>query len=68
MISGTGWLALSLIALTGAVTGRSLIAGRESAAFLAILIVAVIFECAWSYTHGGNALTSATPDRQRPQP
>jgi hypothetical protein len=68
LISGTGWLALSLIALTGAVIGRSLIAGRESAAFLAILIVAVIFEYAWSYTHGSNALTSATPDQQRKRP
>ena len=55
-ISSTGWLALSVLAFTGAALGRSLIGGDEQLVFLGVLAVSVAFEAAWCLARGGNAI------------
>jgi hypothetical protein len=56
VVTSTGWMALSLLAFTGAGLGRSLIGGNEQPVFLVVLAGAVAFEVAWSLAHGTNAV------------
>jgi hypothetical protein len=63
LISGAGWLVLSLLAFVEAGLGRSLIGGGEQLAFLGVLVVAVVFEVAWYLAHGTNALVTGAPHR-----
>jgi hypothetical protein len=56
LISGAGWLGVSLLAFIGAGLGHSLIGGDEQLAFVGVLVVAVVFEVAWYLTRGTNAL------------
>jgi uncharacterized membrane protein YfcA len=55
-VTGTGWLVLSALAFTGAALGHSLISGYEQPVFLAVLIVALVFETAWRCVFGTNAI------------
>jgi hypothetical protein len=57
-VTGAGWLALSILALTGAALGHSVIAGYEQPVFLAVLAAGLIFEAAWFCACGTNAVTS----------
>ena len=56
LVSGPGWLILSLVAWTGAVLGRSLLHGDDQLAFVGVLLAALAFEAAWSLLTGGNAI------------
>src|SRR5215831_3585193 len=56
LVTSTGWAALSLLAFTGAVLGRSLIDGYEQPVFLAVLAAAVAFEVAWRLARGSSAI------------
>jgi hypothetical protein len=56
VVSGAGWWGLGVVAAIGAVRGRSLIAGHEQPVFLAILLVALAFECGWRLARGTNAI------------
>jgi hypothetical protein len=56
LVSGAGWLVLSLLAFVEAGLGHSLIGGDEQLAFVGVLLVAVVFEVAWYLTHGTKAL------------
>jgi hypothetical protein len=56
LITGAGWLALSVIAFVGAGAGHSLIGGREPTVFDVILAVAVAFEVLWYLARGTNAI------------
>lgn len=56
IISGTGWAALGLFEAAEIVLGHSLIHRNEGAVFVAILIVAVVFEAYWRTRHGSNAI------------
>lgn len=60
LVSGVGWLALSLLALVEAGLGRSVIGGDEQLVFLGVLVLAVLFEAGWYATHGTNAITVGT--------
>jgi hypothetical protein len=57
LITGVGWLLLSLFAATEAGVGHSLIGGAERLVFLAILAVGCVFECVWYLVHRSNAVT-----------
>jgi hypothetical protein len=65
LISGVGWLALSAFVVAEVVLGRSVIKGDEQLVFLGILAAALVFEGAWFFSHGTNAvsLTPAGPRR-----
>ena len=56
LVTSTGWAALSLLAFTGAVLGRSLIGGYEQPVFPIVLAVAVVFEVAWRLARGSSAI------------
>ncbi len=56
LVTGTGWLGLSIFAFTEAGVGHSLIAGYEQPVFLGILLVGLAFEAYWYLTRGTNAL------------
>lgn len=63
VVSETGWLALSVLAFTGAGLGHSLIGGYEQPVFLAVLAAALAFECAWRRARGTSAITASTAKR-----
>ena len=56
MVTSTGWVALSVLAFTGAALGHSLIGGYEQPVFLAVLAAAVVFEVGWRLARGSNAI------------
>jgi hypothetical protein len=56
LVTTPGWLALSVLALTGTVLGHSLIGGYEQPVFLAVLVASVLFEVGWSLARGSNAV------------
>jgi hypothetical protein len=58
LISGAGWLGLSLLAFVEAGLGYSLIGGDEQLAFVGVLVAAVVFEVAWYLTNATNALNA----------
>ena len=60
-VTGPAWAALGVLGLVEAGLGRSLVNGNESALFAAVLVVALVFECAWRWVHGTNALALASP-------
>lgn len=64
LVTTPGWLALSVLAFTGAVLGHSLISGYEQPVFLAVLVASVVFEVGWSLARGSNAVVR----RGRPGP
>jgi len=57
LVTGVGWLGLSLFAFAEAGVGRSLIRGDEQLVFLGVLAIGLVFEAAWSRRPGGNAIT-----------
>jgi hypothetical protein len=57
LVTGVGWLGLSLFAFVEAGVGRSLIRGDEQLVFLGVLAIGLVFEAAWSRRHDGNAIT-----------
>jgi hypothetical protein len=59
VVTSTGWAALSLLAFTGAVLGRSLIGGYEQPVFLLVLAAAVVFEVVWRLARGSSAIGCA---------
>jgi uncharacterized membrane protein YhaH (DUF805 family) len=59
VVTGGGWLALSVVAFAGAASGHSLIGGWEQLVFLAILVVSLIVEAAWYLARGTNAIGAA---------
>ena len=68
LVTGAGWLGLSVFVFAEAGIGHSLIAGYEQPVFLGILLAGLAFEAFWYLTRGTHALTCApTPaaDRDR---
>ena len=65
IVSGLGWTSLGLLELVELALGRSIIKGDEGLVFVAVLVVALVFECAWSALSGTNALTWKAPTDQR---
>lgn len=59
LITGPGWLALSVFAFVEAGVGHSVIGGNEQVVFLAVLGVALAFEAVWYLRRHTNAVTSA---------
>jgi hypothetical protein len=55
LVTAGGWLGLRALAFAEARVGHSVIAGDEQPVFLAILAAGLLFELAWSRTHGTNA-------------
>jgi len=60
LVTSTGWLALAVLAFTGAGLGRSLIGGYEQPVFLAVLAASVAFEYTWRMARGTSALGRGT--------
>lgn len=58
LVTGAGWLGVSLLAFTGAGLGHSVIGGDERAVFLGVLLAGVAFEAAWRLARGTNAVTA----------
>jgi hypothetical protein len=62
-VTSAGWLALSVLAFTGAALGHSLIGGYEQPVFLAVLAAGLGFETVWRWWRGTNAITRHRPRR-----
>ena len=60
VVTAAGWLGLSLVALAGAVAGRSLIHGDEQLVFLGVLVAALAFECLRYLARGTNVVLRTT--------
>lgn len=58
LITGIGWLGLSLLAFVGAGFGHSVVGGYERGAFAGVLAIGLVFEAAWQITHGTNGMTA----------
>ena len=58
LVSGVGWLGLSLMTFFEAGLGHSVIGGDEQLVFLAVLVIAAVFEGVWYLGNGTNAMTS----------
>ena len=56
VVTAGGWAALFALELVELGIGRSVIHGSESGAFFAILIIGLVFECAWQVRFGTNAM------------
>jgi hypothetical protein len=67
LITGAGWLALSIVAFAGVVAGHSLIGGWEQTAFVAILAIALAFEASWYLARRTNAIAPGSA-AHRPNP
>jgi hypothetical protein len=59
LVTGPGWLALSMFIFTEAGIGHSLIAGDEQLVLLGVLAVALAFECGWYLARRSNAVGSS---------
>lgn len=57
LVTGVGWLGLSLLAFVEAGLGHSVIGGYERGVFVVVLVIAFVFEAAWQITRGTNAMT-----------
>jgi hypothetical protein len=57
LVTGVGWLGLSLLAFMEAGLGRNVIGGYERGPFVVVLVIGCVFEAAWQITHGTNAMT-----------
>jgi hypothetical protein len=65
VVNGFGWAALGLLEIVELALGRSVILGDERLVFVAILVVALVFECVWRARSGTNAvIRSATTSRR----
>lgn len=58
VVSGGGWLALSLLLFVEAAIGRSFVEGDEEVLFVGVLAAAFAFECLWYRVHGTNSITA----------
>lgn len=56
LVTGGGWLVLSLFAFAEAALGRSLVAGDEQVILLGILAAGLVFELLWWRSRGTNAV------------
>jgi hypothetical protein len=56
LVTGVGWLALSLLAFAEAGLGHSVIGGYERGVFILMLALGCVFEAAWHITRGTNAM------------
>ncbi len=63
LVTGAGWLALTGLIGVELLIGRSLIAGAEGLAFLAILVAGVLFEIVWYRARGDHAVGRTHPAR-----
>ena len=57
LVTGVGWLGLSLLAFVEAGLGHSVIGGYERGVFVVVLVIGCVFEAAWQITRGTNAMT-----------
>ena len=57
LVTGAGWLGLSLLAFIEAGLGHSVIGGYEPGVFVVMLAAGCGFEAAWQITRGTNAMT-----------
>lgn len=57
LVTGVGWLGLSLLAFIEARLGHSVIGGYERGVFILMLALGCVFEAAWRITRGTNAMT-----------
>lgn len=64
LVTGAGWLGLSLLAFAEAGLGHSVIGGSERDVFLVVLVTGFAFEAAWRIIRGTNAMTRS-PGSQR---
>lgn len=58
VVSGVGWAALAALEVVELAVDRSFLFGSEGLFFIAILVVALVFEGFWRNRHGTNAITS----------
>ncbi len=65
LVTGAGWLALSLLAFAEARLGHSVIGGHERTAFAGVLLAGVAFEGAWQIARSTNAMTNGSPRPRR---
>ncbi len=61
LVTGGGWLALSLFSFAEAGLGRSLVSGREPLAQDAVLAAALLFEALWAWARGSKAVVAMQP-------
>ncbi|MGH3419575.1 MAG: hypothetical protein ACRDOD_08305 [Streptosporangiaceae bacterium] len=59
LVTGAGWLSLSLLTFVEAGMARSVMHGDEQPVFLGVLVGALVFEGTWFLTHHTNALNPA---------
>jgi hypothetical protein len=57
LVTGIGWLGLSLLAFVEAGLGHSAIGGYERGVFVVVFAIGCVFEAAWQITRGTNATT-----------
>jgi hypothetical protein len=57
LVTGVGWLGLSLLAFVEAGLGHSVIGSYERGVFVVVLVIGCVFEAAWQITRGMNAMT-----------
>lgn len=58
LITGPGWLALSVFVFAESALGHSVIGGYEQPTFVAVLGIALVFEAFWRLTLHTNAIAS----------
>jgi hypothetical protein len=63
LVSGVGWLGLSVFAFSEAVLGYSVIHGDEQLVFVGILVLGLGFEVGWYQLRGTNAVRPGPPQR-----
>lgn len=56
LVTGTGWLTLSMFAFVECGLGHSIIGGDEQPVFLGVLAAALVFEYAWYLARHTNAI------------
>ena len=61
LVTGAGWLALSVFAFAEVALGGTLIAGDEQLVFVGILFAALLFEGLWSWARRTNAVVASQP-------
>jgi hypothetical protein len=57
LVTGVGWIGLSVLAFVEAGLRHSVIGGYERGVFVLILAIGCLFEAAWQITRGTNAMT-----------
>lgn len=65
VVNGFGWAALGLLEVAELALGRSVIMGDEGLVFVAVLVVALAFECGWRARSGTSALVRPTATDRR---